>query len=238
MKTRAFSLIEFLVAVALISLIAVFLAGAMARVQRRAQDVECISRLRQLGAAMSLFANDHRQQIPGRLYEAEWQSGGEPLYPQWYRRLGRGGYLATVTKYGDSLACYCPAFPPASPTDSRVEQPLKVETRFGMRNWVPPGDGWTLNDPTRLLPLSAIAERGDFFLIADSYFTDRASQGYQIVPGAPKWRIHFRHGGKAHALFADWHVEAKDRAYFAAVPARQLYSGPYDGRPFYFWPEN
>lgn len=106
-----------------------------------------------------------------------------------------------------------------------------------MRNWVPPGDGWTLNDFTRLLSLHAIEEPGDFFLIADSYFSDQESQGYQIVQGAPKWRIHFRHGGKAHALFADWHAEAKDRDYFTNLPARQSYGGSTDNRPFYFWPE-
>lgn len=107
MRTRAFTLAELLFAMALLALIALFLMAAIARSQYRASDVECISRLRQIGTAMAFFANDHRMQIPGRMYNGEFNSNGERLSPQWYRRLGRGGYL----KLGDSPSCYCPPFP-------------------------------------------------------------------------------------------------------------------------------
>lgn len=237
MKNRGFTLVESLLVLAVAAILIILLIGGVFTVRQKALDAKCIGNLRQVGIAMASFASDHGGKIMPRLYNEEFDSKGEAVNRHWYKRLGLGGYLPTITKYGDSDVCYCPAFPPRGPYDKSVENPLRIMHRFGLRTWTT-SDG-ILNDENTLLPLAAIENPSDFFLVADSYFTLDQTQGYMIAPGLETWRVHLRHNNKAHALFADWHLEAKDRAYFEDLHTRQ---SSYRGRgaknyPFYIWPE-
>ena len=59
-----FTLIELLVVVAIIAVLASLLLPAVARAKRRAQNTVCISQLRQLGAAVRMYADDSDQRMP------------------------------------------------------------------------------------------------------------------------------------------------------------------------------
>jgi len=73
----AFTLIELLVVIAIIAVLAALLLPAFTRVKATAQGIDCLSNLRQMGLAWTLYAHDHQDLVPLNLgYEAQadWQS--------------------------------------------------------------------------------------------------------------------------------------------------------------------
>ena len=80
-KRPGFTLIELLVVIAIISILASILFPAFAQAREAARKTSCISNVRQLGLAFSMYANDH-----------------DGLYPEHDRRIrddtyGRGGVV-------------------------------------------------------------------------------------------------------------------------------------------------
>ncbi len=72
---RSFSLIELLVAVAVIAILVAMLLPALARSKQTAKRAACASNLHQIGVAMKLFLDDH-----GKYFGDEWQElGGQSL---------------------------------------------------------------------------------------------------------------------------------------------------------------
>ena len=74
---RAFTLIELLVVIAIIAILAAMLLPALARAKASAAKAKCASNLRQLGAAINLFAGDNNETFPSA-GDAHGASGNTP----------------------------------------------------------------------------------------------------------------------------------------------------------------
>ena len=61
---KAFTLVELLVVIGIIALLISILLPALNRARGRAQQAQCLSNMRQIGQAMLMCANEHRQHFP------------------------------------------------------------------------------------------------------------------------------------------------------------------------------
>ena len=61
---KAFTLIELLVVIAIIAILAAILFPVFAQAREKARQSTCISNTKQLLIGISMFANDHDEQLP------------------------------------------------------------------------------------------------------------------------------------------------------------------------------
>jgi len=194
---KGFTLIELLVVIAIIAILAAILFPVFITVKARAKGAHCLSNLRQVGVAASLY-------VP--------ENGGR--FPPWLSEPGNllaGGWFVVLKKYARTpMLGYCPA----SPDKYRREPPMVTYWRNAYTDYwsngfysVPPPSETVITYPRTTVFLMDGPNYGDG---NHTWWGPPTTWGGDSrYPGPYRTfalEAETRHGGGANVLFCDWHV--------------------------------
>ncbi|MEM6911274.1 MAG: prepilin-type N-terminal cleavage/methylation domain-containing protein [Verrucomicrobiota bacterium] len=207
---NGFTLLEILVVVTLIGVLSGLGAMGFQKVREGARKAECISGLRQLGAATELYKADHGgDYFPYVQYTEEgrtWFFGFEPRNrsAEGDRALDRtlGPLFDYLQEVGEVEIC------PSFRYDAEHFSPKFAGASFGYGyNWwlggkwrgQPVVSQFRIEDPARTIVFGDCAQVKPF-----------GGQGIEefYIIDEREVTVHFRHNKKANFLFADGHIES------------------------------
>ena len=206
LNSRSFTLVELLVVIAIIGLLAGLSFPAISGSMAKAKSSECVNNLRQIGNAMNLFASENNGYLPYATGPNAAGSANSYSFNHWEAPL------AVIMGVGTGSV----SFPSrASFDDAKAKHPFNCPAcQTGFRTstanmhsmgFLPGGSAW----PRR--KIASIVKSSQLILVADDTFGDPApaNSGTDYFDEASYTnRIGIRHGGRANALFGDFHVES------------------------------
>jgi prepilin-type N-terminal cleavage/methylation domain-containing protein/prepilin-type processing-associated H-X9-DG protein len=202
-SNRAFTLIELLVVIAIVAILAALLLPTLSRAKDSAKSAACKSNLRQLGLALTMYANEFQHYPP----QAHWDTSINKFVTYaWPAKL--------LPHVADSIGVFrCPSRGaefnwPTNRSPLGYDFPLNIDIgttpfSYGYNAWSADGGvgGLGLSDT----PVTRVLKPADMIAIADSAGGgDIHFSRYRGVPIAPPGDLHNR---GANAVFCDGHVE-------------------------------
>ena len=219
---RAFTLMELLVAIAIIAILAALLLPVLSMVKEKGYRAQCLNNFKQLAIGIQLYADDHGDQLPGPVWQGFWEeydnvdSKRLSYYIATYM-----GLPAPQSTPQDNLLARCPsaarhwkaANPGTSPMStvtpvSYIASTAVTNINSGSVSW-PFGYPYSsppFNKDTNAAPkhLREIYNPTLSWALTDA---DQQNAGpraayYKYLPATPS------HGSVRNRLFFDWHIAA------------------------------
>lgn len=210
-RGMGFSLPEILIVTAVIAILTALAFPAFNRARDKGYEITCASRLRQMGNAIYLYAQDQDANLP--LIDL-WRTA-DPANRQakfWYTEIGP--YLG-VKDHGLSAVWQCPPIRSRRPPgDREMEKPdyamnadLGMNIQLGRAEAVKAPSVGSLN---RKVFLFCSARRyGSYRRTEIAAFGPGIGWGDHVSPFSEQSHFCQIHNGQANVLFGDCHVEAK-----------------------------
>jgi prepilin-type N-terminal cleavage/methylation domain-containing protein/prepilin-type processing-associated H-X9-DG protein len=134
LRTRGFTLVELLIVMGIIAVLIAILMPVLSKAREQARETQCLSNLRQIGAASIMYSNDNRE----RIVPAQYYSNSPWAF--WFGTLVGANYLTAphttstvITNSASVLMCpegFSDSFgvysgtAPVSGTDARNQRPM------------------------------------------------------------------------------------------------------------------
>lgn len=226
----ALSLIELLVAIAIIATLLAILAPALSGASRRARATACQARLREIGTGLTMYADAHDGRLMPLAYTApEIIGSGPPVYWWGTNEAGqvnheRGFLWPYLQSPLSATSVYeCPQQPFGSYKPQGAAK--RVTSTYGYNGYYlsPPhatSYSWSIGH-LRWQTLSSVKDASRVFAFADAMLDLGGSQPWNTALLDPPWlyssgtwsenespTTSFRHDGRTQAALVDGHVEA------------------------------
>ncbi|MHC4481090.1 MAG: type II secretion system protein [Planctomycetota bacterium] len=217
MLRRAFTLVELLVVMAIITILTGLLMPAISAAREEAMSTSCRSRLRQIGHAWTLYTIDYGGYMPGMGDYTGRHFFGRHGGPDQFVDFTEG-YLASYMD-GDAEVWQCPAFADFLPRALEPTSGYAYNYRY-LTHLVEEGNWWepdykfwwpgkheaVIEKPTSTV-LFGDSARNWMGPLEENWFWTPPSDGL-AWPGWEAAYSHFRHRRRLNALWADMHVDS------------------------------
>ena len=199
-----FSLIELLIVIAIIAILAGMLLPVLNKVRGKANEISCVSRLKQMGTAIISYADSSDGWLPfkGSEFYEEYKLGkflGASISTQ-------GGYVAV-----NPLFYRCPA--DLKPMESRLEMEDKIWTQVAFEKWAYIALSYGVNEH-----IMGSFETGNIYCAPHRINSiKQASRAMGIVDAEKRGvnkldKMVFRHSNRGSIMYVDGHVETHSRS--------------------------
>jgi len=210
-KDSAFTLVELLTVIGIIGILAALLLTAMAQAKGKAQQIQCVGNLHQLGIGIQNFVADNHA-YPSVFAGTNGDNSGT-----WESQLERGGFDISKPKrkfFAEGI-WRCPSARRSTGLPLDVIQACYGYNAYGVLaigshnnalglhgNFISYSEGFSpvaeseVVSPSEMMAIGDSFSGGIFFMRTDLKYLDR--NGYATA----------RHQGKANVVFCDGHVES------------------------------
>ncbi len=239
-RTAAFTLIELLTVIAIISLLISILLPSLGRAREQAKGVHCLAKLHEFGNALAAYVNPSRGLLPPALWEPddlEREREMDTVEYGWAELLWSYAYQEAVRipqsypaqrniegdRWSEYLICNAVGSLDVNSGHYRVYLPawsmgtyhILPNGKYGDETRADPRRGAAIERIRPRLPMVGDAhhesERGDGFGDDDCSYIDAGEANTAGANGYNGNRFADRHYGGANYLFADHHAERSVR---------------------------